>query len=36
MKSSLSVKPGTYLVREVVQEAEGGALSASNLQVDVP
>ena len=36
MKSSLPVKQGTYLVREVVQESEGGALSASNVQVDVP
>jgi len=36
MKSSLPAKPGTYLVREVVQESEGGALSASNMQVDIP
>lgn len=35
-KTSLAVKPGTYLVREVVQESEGGALSASNSQVEIP
>ncbi len=36
MKASLPIKPGTYLVREVVQESEGGGMSASNSQVDVP
>jgi len=35
-KTSLAVKPGTYLVREVVQESEGGAVSASNSQVEIP
>ncbi|HEV2424087.1 MAG TPA: VWA domain-containing protein [Terriglobia bacterium] len=35
-KTSLSVKAGTYLIREVVQESEGGAVSASNTQVDIP
>jgi VWFA-related protein len=35
-KASLPVKPGTYLVREVVQESEGGELSAANSQVDIP
>jgi VWFA-related protein len=35
-KTSLPVKPGTYLVREVVQESEGGAISASNSQVEIP
>lgn len=35
-KTSVSVKPGTYLVREVVQESEGGAMSASNSQVEIP
>lgn len=35
-KTSLAVKPGTYLVREVVQESEGGAISASNSQVEIP
>jgi hypothetical protein len=35
-KASLPIKPGTYLVREVVQESEGGELSASNSQVEIP
>lgn len=36
MKSSLAVKPGTYLVREVVRESEGDQLSALNSQVEIP
>jgi len=36
MKSTLAVKPGTYLVREVVRESEGDALSATNSQVEIP
>jgi VWFA-related protein len=36
MKSSLPAKSGTYLVREVVQESEGGEMSASNSQVEIP
>jgi VWFA-related protein len=36
MKSSLAVKPGTYLVREVVRESEGDQLSAMNSQVEIP
>jgi VWFA-related protein len=36
MKSTLAVKPGTYLVREVVRESEGDELSALNSQVEIP
>jgi VWFA-related protein len=36
MKSSLPVKPGTYLVREVVQDSEGGQMAALNSQVEIP
>jgi VWFA-related protein len=36
MKSTLAVKPGTYLVREVVKESEGDELSALNSQVEIP
>jgi VWFA-related protein len=36
IKSEVSVKPGTYLVREVVRDTEGGQMSALNSQVDVP
>ncbi|HXJ96747.1 MAG TPA: VWA domain-containing protein [Terriglobia bacterium] len=36
MKSTLAVKPGTYLVREVVRESEGDGLSALNSQVEIP
>jgi VWFA-related protein len=33
---SLTVKPGTYAIREVVRESEGGQISALNSQVEVP
>ena len=36
MKSSLAVKPGTYLIREVVRESEGDQLSALNSEVEIP
>jgi VWFA-related protein len=36
MKSSLAVKPGTYLVREVVRDSESDELSALNSQVEIP
>ncbi|HEY6291997.1 MAG TPA: VWA domain-containing protein [Terriglobia bacterium] len=36
VKSTVDVKPGTYLVREVVQDSEGGLLSAQNSQVEIP
>jgi VWFA-related protein len=36
MKSTLAVKPGTYLVREVVRESESDELSALNRQVEIP
>lgn len=36
MKSTLAVKPGTYLVREVVRESEGDELSALSSEVEIP
>jgi VWFA-related protein len=36
MKSSFSVKTGTYLVREVVQDQEGDQVSALNRTVEIP
>jgi len=33
---SLTVKPGTYAIREVVRESEGGQISALNSQVEIP
>ncbi len=36
IKSESSVKPGTYLVREVVQESETGQIAARNSQVEIP
>ncbi|HLY59895.1 MAG TPA: VWA domain-containing protein [Terriglobia bacterium] len=36
MKTTFSVKPGSYLVREVVQDSEGDQLSASSSQVEIP
>jgi len=35
-KTSFDVKPGTYLVRQVVREAEGGQLSGLNRTVEIP
>jgi hypothetical protein len=32
---SLTVKPGTYAIREVVRESEGGQISALN-EVEIP
>ena len=36
MKASLTVKSGTYLVREVVRESEGDQLSATSSEVEIP
>jgi len=36
IKSEVNVKPGTYLVREVVQDSESGQMSALNSQVEIP
>ncbi len=36
LKTNFSVKPGTYLVREVVQDSEGDQLSALSSQVEIP
>jgi VWFA-related protein len=35
-KTSFDVKPGTYLVRQVVRDAEGAQLSALNRTVEIP
>jgi VWFA-related protein len=36
IKTSFSVKPGTYLVREVVQDSESSLISALSSQVEIP
>ncbi len=36
MKASLPVKPGAYLIREVVRESEGDQLSATSSEVEIP
>jgi VWFA-related protein len=36
LKTSFDVKPGTYLVRLVVRDAEGQMLSAENSAVEIP
>jgi VWFA-related protein len=36
VRQSFDVKPGTYLVRSVVQESQGEQLSAMNSQVEIP
>ena len=36
IRQGFDVKPGTYLVRSVVQESEGSQLSALNNQVEIP
>jgi hypothetical protein len=33
---SFDLKPGTYLVRQVVRDAEGGQISALNRTVEIP
>jgi VWFA-related protein len=36
LKIGFTVKPGTYMVREVVQDSEGDQLSALSSQIDIP
>jgi len=36
MKSTLAVKPGTYLAHEMVRESERDELSALSRQVEIP
>jgi len=36
LKLSFDVKPGTYLVRSVVRESEGGQISSLNRTVEIP
>jgi VWFA-related protein len=36
VKSSFSVKPGRYLVRQVVRDSEGSQMAARNGAVDIP
>jgi hypothetical protein len=36
VKSSFDVKPGTYLVRMVVRDAEGELMAARNGAVTIP
>jgi VWFA-related protein len=36
MKSTFNLKPGTYLVREVIRDSEGGQLSGLNRTVEIP
>jgi len=36
LKSSFDVKPGTYLVRLVVRDAEGAQMAARNGAVSIP
>ncbi|HXJ96748.1 MAG TPA: VWA domain-containing protein [Terriglobia bacterium] len=36
MKASLTVKSGTYLIRQVVRESEGDQLSATSSEVEIP
>jgi VWFA-related protein len=36
MKTSFDVKPGTYLVRQVVRDAEGGQLSGLSRTIEIP
>jgi phage tail tube protein FII len=36
MRSSFDVKPGTYLVRSVVRDSEGGQISSLNRTVEIP
>jgi VWFA-related protein len=36
MKTSFDVKPGTYLVRQVVRDTEGGQLSGLSRTIEIP
>jgi hypothetical protein len=36
IKTNFDVKPGTYVVRLVVRDAEGQAMAAQNSAVEIP
>jgi len=36
VKSSFQVKPGRYLVRQVVRDSEGAQMAARNGAVEIP
>ena len=36
VKTDFTLKPGTYLVREVIRDSEGGQLSGLNTTVEIP
>jgi hypothetical protein len=36
VKLNFDVKPGTYLVRAVVRDSEGGQISGLNRTVEIP
>ena len=36
VKSSFDLKPGKYLVRQVVRDSEGSQMAARNGAVDIP
>jgi hypothetical protein len=36
VKTSFDVKPGKYLVRQVVRDSEGSQMAARNGAVDIP
>jgi len=36
VKTDFTIKPGTYLVREVIRDSEGGQLSGLNTTVEIP
>jgi hypothetical protein len=36
MRTNFDVKPGTYLVREVVRDSESGEISGLNRTVEIP
>jgi uncharacterized protein (DUF2141 family) len=36
LKSSFDVKPGKYMVRQVVRDSEGAQMAARNGAVDIP
>ncbi len=36
LKSSFDLKPGKYMVRQVVRDSEGSQMAARNGAVDIP
>lgn len=36
LKADFTIKPGTYLIREVIRESEGGQLSGLSSTVEIP